>query len=279
LKNTWPLRKEGRDLNWVLEKFRPVPDWHFPTDKKKPTKGVIYYTHNVGDPVILNACRNQLKKGMKEKHIVSGSSEPIELGKNIVIPRKEKPKFLDMCKKIVACLEASDAEIIFFAEHDVLYHPSHFDFVPPDQKKYYYNINVWRVRAEDGYALWCDDLRQLSGLVGWRETLLDNFRERVLRMEKKAKEVSEEEYNKFVRKMGFEPGTHNRPEKIDDLPAENYVSLFPNIDVRHGTNSTASRWKKEQFRNERFTRGWREAKTVAPWNWEEEKFMEFLSTL
>jgi len=280
LKDSWPLRKEGRSLEWLLEKFRPVPDWHYSVKKKNPTKGVIYYTHNVGDPIILDSCRSQLKKGMKEKHIISASSEPIKFGReNIVIERQKKPAFLDMCQKIVACLEASDADVIFFAEHDVLYHPSHFDFIPPEVDKYYYNTNVWRVRAQDGHSLWCDDLRQLSGLVAWRTTVLQNFKERVKRMEQKAKELSEEDYNKFVRQMGFEPGTHGRPERVDDLKAENYVSEFPNIDIRHDTNSTASRWNKDQFRNEKYTKGWKEQKTVVPWNWEEGKFMEFLQSL
>jgi hypothetical protein len=62
--------------------------------------------------------------------------------KNIVVDIKE-PKYLDMFTKILKALEASEAEVIFFAEHDVLYHPKHFDFIPPKRDVFYYNINVW----------------------------------------------------------------------------------------------------------------------------------------
>lgn len=272
LQNTWPLRKKGRDLEWLLEKFRPVPDWHYATSGgKKVSKGAIYYTHGSKNSELLEACRQQIKRGMKEKHIVSCSPEPLKFGKqNIVLPAQPKPAFLDMCKRIVACLEALDTEIVFFLEHDVMYNPTHFDFVPIEANVYYYNTNVWRVRASDGLALWCDELRQLSGLVAYRETVLENFRKRIKVMEQKAKELSEEDYNRYVRAMGFEPGTHGRPEKIDDLKAENYFAQYPNLDIRHDSNATPSRWTKEQFKNEKYTRGWKEKNVFELEGWEEE---------
>lgn len=274
MKNKWPLAIHT--LDWMLDKFKPVPGWHT-EESAKAKKGAIYYSHGLGDPKLLEACRKQIARGMKEKHIISATAEPVKFGaKNIVLERQEKPKFLDMCKRIVACLEASDADVVFFLEHDVVYHPSHFDFVPPDKKKYYYNINIWRVRKKDGFALWCDDLRQLSGLVAWRETVLANFTERVARMEAKAKELSEEDFNRYVRAMGFEPGTHGRPEKVDDLPAENYLSKYPNLDIRHDDNATSSRWKKEQFRNERYTQGWKEANVFDLEGWEKENIEPLL---
>jgi hypothetical protein len=151
----------------------------------------------------------------------------------------------------------------------VLYHPSHFDFTPPKKDVYYYNTNVWRVRSSDGHALYCDGLQQLSGLCGYRETLIKHYQERVRRIETEG----------YTTAMGFEPGTHGRPERIDDLKAESYVSTYPNVDIRHEQNLTPSRWNKDQFRNERYTQGWKEADTVSPWNWEPGKFMEFLKSM
>ena len=174
-----------------------------------------------------------------------------------------------MAKQILEAIKASTSDIVFFCEHDVLYHPSHFDFNPTKKDVYYYNTNVWRVRSSDGHALWCDDLQQLSGLCGYRETLIKHFEERVRRIEKDG----------YSTAMGFEPGTHNRHERIDDLKAENYQSKCPNIDIRHDNNLTPSRWSKDQFRNERYTQGWKEAETVSPWNWQPGQFMEFLKRL
>lgn len=248
--------KQVHDLEWVLQKFYPVPDWHFDPNKRGKGKGIVYYTSSEGNKDILRVCRNQIKKGMKEKHIVSASLKPLKFGKNIVL--NLKPGYLTMAKQILEALVASTSDTIFFCEHDVLYHPSHFDFYPYRNDTIYYNTNVWRVNVEDGHSLYCDDLRQLSGLVAFRETLIKHYEKRIKMLEEANKCLDELSFNRYVRKMGFEPGTHNRAERVDDLRAESYQSKFPNLDLRHGGNLTPSRWRKDQFRNERFTKGWTE---------------------
>lgn len=254
LEGKWDRAKYS--LQEVLDKFAPVPDWHDPKDKtkvnvivKKPKKGIVYYTHNVGDEALLKACRRQIARGMKEKHIVSMSSLPIEFGNNIVFPRVKASGWLDIFSKIIVGLENSKADIIFFTEHDVFYHPKHFDFIPPRKDMYYYNTNVWRVRSNDGFALRVNGLRQLSGLVAYRDLLLKHYEERIKKIVKSG----------FSFDMGFEPGTHGREARVDDIKAQNYEAVFPNIDIRHETNATASRWTKEEFRNQKYTEGWTES--------------------
>ena len=286
MNDRWDKALPGRNLQWLLDKFAPVPDWHDPVPKipEAKRKGIIYYTDNKLNIKIAKTVRKQLLK--MELPIVSSSLKPIDFGKNVHLPLQRG--YLTMAKQILAALEASDSEIVYFCEHDVMYHPSHFEFTPQRRDRYYYNTNVWRVRIADGHALWCDDLQQLSGLVGYRDTLLTHFRKRVEIMEKKLEEIEkahddeffgqgladsliiDQEFNSFVRAMGFEPGTHGRPERVDDIKAENYKAAFPNIDIRHDTNLTASRWNKEQFRNEKYTRGWKETTLKDPLN----SFME-----
>lgn len=262
LQGNWPLAKH--DLNWLLEKFRPVPDWH--DGQPNPTKkGIIFYTDNQLTLKIAHPVQRQLKNiGLP---IVSASLKPMNFGKNVHLPLERG--YLTMARQILSALMASDAEIVFFCEHDVLYHPSHFEFTPPKKDVYYYNTNVWRVRYSDGHSLYCDNLQQLSGLCGYRETLIKHFQERVRRIETEG----------YTTAMGFEPGTHGRPERIDDLKAESYFAKFPNIDIRHDQNLTPSRWAKDQFRNEKYTKGWTEADTVFPWNWEPGMFPEYLKSL
>lgn len=275
LQNTWPLAKH--DLNWLLEKFRPIPDWHdgesSVADAKK--KGIIFYTDNKLNLTVAHAVQKQIKSvGLP---IVSSSLKPMKFGKNIHI--KAERGYLTMARQILSALEASDADIIFFCEHDVLYHPSHFEFTPPKKDVYYYNTNVWRTRMADGHALYCENLQQLSGLVAYRETLLAHFRTRLKLLEDAEKTMNQEDFNRYVRKMGFEPGTHGRPERVDDLKAESYFADFPNIDIRHESNLTPSRWNKDQFVNEKYTQGWKEATTVEPWSWDEGKFFNFLKSV
>lgn len=265
-------------LSWLIEKFKPVPDWHTVERKNmKPTKGVIYYTHHVGDPIILDACRKQIAKGMKEKHIVSVSLQPLKFGTNIVLPLQGG--YLTMAKQILAGLKASSSDVVFFCEHDVLYHPSHFDFVPFRHDVMYYNTNVWRVRYSDGHALYVNALQQLSGLCAYRDVLITHYEKRVQLLEKYLSEQGEDHFGEYVRKQGFEPGTHNRAERVDDLTADSYQAKFPNIDIRHELNTTPSRWKKEEFRNQRFTDGWTEAEEVPGWGVTKDKMGEIVASI
>jgi len=113
---------------------------------------------------------------------------------------------------------------------------------------------VWKVDAQTGRALfyYC---KQTSGLCAHRSLLLEHYRKRVKLVEE----------NGFSRKMGFEPGTHNRKERVDDYKAKAWMSEYPNIDIRHKQNLTPSRWRRDQFRNQRYTRGWTEADEVPGW--------------
>jgi len=255
LNNKWD--KAIHPLSWLVDKFAPVPGWDV-------SKSVLYYTDNRLDDKILHGCQSQLKKSAKQNRIVSVSLEPIDFGDNICLPLERG--YLTMFKQILAGLEELDTDIVFLAEHDVLYHPSHFDFIPPEKNKFYYNTNVWKMRLEDGHAVRTDFCQQTSGLCAYRELLLEHYRRRVELVEK----------NGFNRNMGFEPGTHGREERVDDYKSGNWESEFPNIDIRHDKNLTPSRWNKEQFRNQKYTKGWQEADDVLGWGVTKNRFEEFI---
>ena len=158
-----------------------------------------------------------------------------------------------MFKQIMAALEHSTADIIFFCEHDVLYHPSHFDFTPANKDTFYYNQNVWFLRTSDGHALHYD-VNQLSGLCGYREQLLTHFRERYEMISKEG----------FSRKMGFEPMTHHRIKWQNVYKLGTFKSKYPNVDIRHPGNVTGQRWKKKQFRNKKLLINWKVTNTKIP---------------
>lgn len=255
-------------LSWLIERFWPIPGWsqkdldELKAEEKKheskipailPTKGIIYYTDNQLNFKIAYRCRRQIRRiGLP---IVSCSLKPIDnMGKNIYL--KLKRGYLTYFKQILTALEASESDIIFFCEHDVLYHKSHFDFIPPKKDVYYYDTNFWRLRLIDGHAITYDTC-QVNFICAYRDLLINNYRERIKRIEALGN-VSDKEIGSLARKMGFEPGTHNRKERIDMNISEKYYAEFPSIDIRHETNLTASRWKKEQFRDQRNCRDWKE---------------------
>jgi glycosyltransferase involved in cell wall biosynthesis len=248
-------------LSWLIDRFAPVPGWD------DVTKGVLYYTDNRLDDTIMEACQRQLKKAAGKHQIVSVSLEPIDFADNIHLPLERG--YLTMFKQILAGLEALDTEIVFFAEHDILYHPSHFDFVPPEREKYYYNTNVWKVRLEDGHAMRTSFCQQTSGLCAYRDFLIDHYKKRIAIVE----DIG------YSRKMGFEPGTHGRGERVDDFKSQNWESKYPNLDIRHDKNLTPSRWSKDQFRNQRYTKGWQEAEEIPGWGLVKGRFIDILNDL
>jgi len=252
-------------LSWLIDKFAPIPDW-----ENDPTKGIIYYTCNTHEPLIESACRKQLRKAAGEIPIVAVSlNQPIDFGDvNIQIDGQRSPEM--MHRQILEGLEACDAEVVFLCESDVLYHPDHFAFTPPRKDGYFYNTNVWRLRYKDGHALYMDDCKQVSGMCAYHETLLHQYEKRM--------DVLAED-GKFSRRTGFEPGTHQRDPRVYDFKAEGWKSNNPNIDIRHDETLTSNRWKKEQYRNQRYTQGWTEADEVPGWGMTKNRFDEFIGEI
>ena len=230
--------------------------------------GAIYYSDCQLDPKIMSACQKQILKGIKEENIVSCTLKPVNFGKNIVLPLQRG--YLAYFKQILTALEASDSDIIRFLEHDVLYHSSHFEFTPAKKDVYYYNTNFWRLRIDDGHAV-SYETDQVNMICAYRELLVQNYRERIKRIEALGN-VSDREVGRLARKMGFEPGTHNREERVDMNKADRWRSAYPNIDIRHGHNLTASRWSQDQFRNQKNCQGWKETTADKIKGWDSSMF-------
>ena len=239
LNDLWP--KAIHPFYWLIEKFSPIPGW------EKPSKGLVHYTDNACNQKILEAVRKQTKKSCNGHELVSVSLKAIEFGRNIVLAQDRG--ILTMFRQILIGLEASRSKIVFLAEHDVLYHPSHLDFIPPRPDTFYYNQNCWKVEYGTGRALFYL-ANQTSGLCAYRELLIEHYRKRVEQVEK----------NGFSRINGFEPGTRNiKHGGFDDHSYATWMSEFPNIDIRHINNLTPSRWSQDQFRNQKYCQGWKMA--------------------
>ena len=253
--------KQSKPMSWLVEKFWPVKGWgdedlrklkesETNLSVKKPTVGGVYYTDNRLPEKIMLDCQQQILKGIDESKIVSVTLQPIKFGRNIVLPLERG--WLTMFKQILTGLEALDTDYAFLIDHDVLYHPTHFDFIPPTDDAYYYNQNCWRVRVADGFAVYYD---MYSGCCANRQLLIKHYKERIRRIEETIVKGEKVSYSR----MGFEAGTHNRPERIDDVKAQVWRSEFPNIDIRHGGNNTQTRWRKEDFRSQRNCQNWTES--------------------
>ena len=201
-------------------------------------KGIVYYTHNKCNQGILKRCRDQIDKCLNGMPLVSVSLEPLAWGQNIVLPLKSS--VLTMFKQQLAGLEAIDADIVFFCEHDVLYHPSHFDFTPPRKDVYYFNINFWIVDESTGKAIHYDGIKMTSGLVAYRDILIEHYTNKIEWVV---------ERGKFSRhKMGYEPGKPVSRKRLGDYGFKSYRSEHPNVDIKHGKNITRKRFDLSDYR-------------------------------
>jgi glycosyltransferase involved in cell wall biosynthesis len=260
LNNKWD--KAIHPLSWLIDKFKP-PTWEI----KSMSKGIIYYTDNRHDPVILSAAQRQIKSCCDGMPIVSVSLQPIEFGRNIVFQGERG--VLTQAKQILIALENSTSDIIFFCESDVLYHPSHFNFTPPRKDVFYYNDNKWKVDYNTGQALFYH-CAQVSGLCAYRDLLLEHYRKRIARIEKEGV---------YDHKIGYEPGAHQFPRGIDEYTYEMWNSEFPNIDIRHNRTMTANRWSQDQFRDKNTCLGWQMSDEVPFWGKTKDNFQNILKEI
>jgi hypothetical protein len=267
------------DLKWLIKKFHPVPEWEdyikgggadrgVQTKKVKTTgletKGGVYYTDNRCEDRILKTCQKQLS--IFKGPIVSVSHLPMDFGQNVTINLESG--ILTMFKQILLGLETIKADVIYLMEHDILYHPSHFDFMPIERDVFYYNQNVWKLNTKDGQALFYY-AKQTSQVCGYRDLFIEHYKNRVKKVEQEG----------FRRSMGFEPGTHKPPRGFDHFKSDVYMSKYPNIDIRHSTNLTANRFKRSQFRNQKFTEGWTLSDKIPRWGKTKNRFDEFLKDI
>jgi hypothetical protein len=255
LNNKWP--KQKHDLEWLLEKFKPVPTWH---DEPKIvqklnnlSKGIVYYTDNNPDESILRACQESILNSMNGNNfpILSISQKPIDFGTNIALDLKRS--ILSMHKQILKGLEECETDIIFMVEHDLLYHSTHFDFTPTDPNRFYYDRSLWALCTQTGKAVFYH--RDVpSMLCAYRDLLLEHYRRKVAYVEN----------NGHRAKLGFSP-PKGLPKEMRIGKSKSYMAELPSIDIRHDKTLTRRRMHKSQFRSERSCRGWTEAYEIPGW--------------
>jgi hypothetical protein len=215
---------------------------------------IIYYTHNqLEEPIFSIVQKQLLEVGLP---IVSCSLKPMDFGKNIVLDLE--PGIVTMLKQILTALEASTADIVFFAEHDVLLHKSHFSFIPSRDDIFYYNTHVYRWRYPTDLLITYDHLKSLSGMCCNRELAIRHYKKRLEIVEKTGWQL----------KYGFEPGSKKRRRGgISDEECEEWKSEYPNIDIRHKGTLTPSKCHLASFKHPP-TEGWKEINIsdVSGWN-------------
>lgn len=209
-------------------------------------KSIIYYTDNrLGEP-IFSMVQGFLRN--TKLPIYSTSLSPIIFGNNAVIDGKRS--YPTMVRQIIDALERSPTTYVFFCEHDVLYHPSHFAFTPPRDDIFYYNKNVWRWWFGDSRVIRHDRMLPLSCMCANREFALDHYRRRYEKITTLGWSEIRSREPRWARLMGYEPGTKKRRRGgFSDDDFDTWESMYPNIDIRHRRTFSSPKIHLEDFRH------------------------------
>lgn len=221
---------------------------------------VIYITDNVLDEHIAVACKYHLLKALGDKRLITVSQKPLDFGDNICVGDIGRSGF-SISRQIKVGLDHTDTKFIAIAEHDCIYHEEHFNWIPPDEKNFYYNISCWLLQYNNRKHLEWNGMfsyrwrRVQSQLITSREQMLDA-------MERKISILGDPKIRKVwpgYSRLG-EPGVYHintirksfrrREFKHKREEAEKYASIYtakifrtkiPNIDIRHDNNITGQR--------------------------------------
>lgn len=211
------------------------------------TVGIIYYTDNRLEGTIFELSQRSILNA--KLPIVSCSLRPIYFGKNIVLPGRER-SYPTMCEQIFTALKASQATYVFFCEHDVLYHPSHFNFIPERDDVYYYNINNWRWDYPKDRLIHYDGLTSLSMLCCNRELAVGHYAHRLRLIEEQGLDKIRSREPRWARQFGYEPGT--KPRRRGGVTDEEHIkrrSEYPNIDIRHRRTFSQPKTTLDSFKH------------------------------
>lgn len=230
-------------------------------------KTILYLTDHSLDPWLADRCRELLVKSSCGLPIVSVSQKPIDFGDNICVGEIGRSG-LSMDKQTLAGLLRIQTKWVAFAEHDCIYSPEHFFWVPSDEENFWYNDNVWLVQYRnplhpdwDGMFSYVKGRRVQSQLVCATDLLLEATKEKIGILgspawvnRNGARAIGEPGAADYTRTMRLAKYKSMRPVRISlkryitEHSARDFATIIPNIDIRHGDNFTGQRrGKKRRF--------------------------------
>ena len=207
LNDKWDKAK--RPLKWVIDKFDP-PEWNNDLT-------ILYYTANVVSKDIDSVVIRSLKR--HGYPIVSVSQEPMDLGKNIVVPKGRSLQ--KIYEQVLIGAKNAKTKYVALCEDDCLYVKEHFKYRP---KTFAYNLNRWLLHLDHGVFSY-RERPILSQCIANREVLIENLEERL-----KLPEIPD--------KYCGEMGVFDKRLGMKEYPYETFRTEKPNMVVCHKKNTT-----------------------------------------
>lgn len=187
--------KAVRPFQWLVDKFDP-PGWD-------NSITILYYTANVISKAIEYTVLRSLK-GFRYP-IVSVSQEPMDLGKNIVVPKGRS--LSKIYEQVLIGAKEAKTEYVALCEDDCLYTKEHFRYKP--KKPFAYNLNRWLLHLD--HEVKCFSHRKgivLSQCIANREALIKCLEKGA--RDKEMGRMAGEEYETFETKEPNLVFCHNK---------------------------------------------------------------------
>jgi len=212
-------------LQYLSKKYddRIVMTLTSPRQFRKRKIAVLYYTDNSLENTTLGkTVWDNLVLKVFDLPITVVSQKPFDSKRNICVGSKPKNSG-SVIEQILAGLDTFTPDTyVFLAEHDVLYHQSHFSFILREKTTYgqfNYNTNHFRC-TKTGYCIGPTD-KPLSMCSGFACDLRRILTKKLELYKKGGKHL-----------MGcIEPGRGKNP--FTEYTINTYISAIPSIDIRH----------------------------------------------
>jgi hypothetical protein len=228
-------------------------------------KKIIYLTDNSIDKELHSTTKKCLLQAAEGIPIISVSQGPCDIGENIDVGDIGR-SWMSLYKQQIIGLEACNpGDIVFIAEHDVLYTADHFKYEIVDRKAFHYNDHMWFLEWTDRknllgvYSKWPKKRLALSQLCADRDFYLYTTDKRLKLIEggiRYARRFGEPGWNdeRMLKLAKRATRGHQSLGPIFDqfMETDRHVvwkSLHPNIDIRHHENFTGPRRGKDRVKN------------------------------
>ena len=216
LNDKWPLAK--RKLKWLVDKFNP-PGWE---SWKANDLTILFYTANVVSSKIMAPVVRSLKK--HGYPIISVSQEPMDLGKNIVVPKHRSLQ--NIYRQVLIAAKEAQTQYVALCEDDCLYVAEHFKYRP--KSAFGYNLNRWLLHLDEKvYSYRKRPI--LSQCIADREALIKNLEERFT-----VPEIPD--------KYCGEPGCFDKQLGMTQYEYETFETKDSNLVICHNRNTSGRKY-------------------------------------
>lgn len=231
------------------------------------SKTIIYLTDNNLEPWFEKRCQELLLEAANGLPIVSVSQKPIDFGDNYCLGEIGRSG-LSIDLQMREALKHIKTDWVSIAEHDCVYSSEHFEFIPSDDDKFWYNDNVWLAQLHnpnhpelDGtYSYWAG--RRVQSQLVCRTGRLREATDRKIEIASdpawklqypvnhRIGEPGSANFEKTLRIASYKNVRHLRDKMKQYLTAYgagDFTTKIPNLDIRHEGNFTGPRRGRKRF--------------------------------